>query len=88
VDQSRWKLRPDISGVYGLATRFSFNNPNLGAAALIRIIVRDGRMIEVAPVGGSPKAAAAAVDLVKKKREFSAKQNLIVLLPVKVQQAK
>jgi hypothetical protein len=79
-----WKLRPDISGVYDLVTGFSFNNPNVDAAALIRIIVKDGRIIEVAPVDGSPKAAAAAVDLVKKKWEFSPKQSLIVLLPVKV----
>ena len=83
-----WKLRPDISGVYDLATGFSFNNPNADAEALIRIVVKDGRMIEIAPAGGSPKAADAAVDFVKKKWEFSPKQNLIVLLPVKVQQAK
>lgn len=83
-----WKLRPDISGVYDVATRFSFNNPGINAAALIRIIVKNGHIIEVTPVGGSPKIAAAAVDLVKKKWEFSPNQNLIVLLPVEVQQAK
>lgn len=86
--KANWKLRRDISGVYDLATKFYFNNPVIDAEALIRIIVKDGRMIEVAPVGGSPKAAAAAVDLVKNKWEFSPNQNLIVLLPIKVQHAK
>jgi hypothetical protein len=45
---------------------------------LFRIIVKDGRMIEVAPVTGSPKVAATGVDFVKKKWEFSPDQNLIV----------
>ena len=86
--KTRWKLRPDISGVYDLNTKFSFHPPKINASAVIRIVVKNGRMIEVAPVAGTPKVAAAAADFVKKKWEFAANQNLIVLLPVEVQQAK
>jgi hypothetical protein len=86
--KAHWKLRSDIRGVYDTTTEFSFSNPEINAAAFIRIIVKDGRIIEVTPVGGSPSAGAAAADLVKKKWEFSASANLIVLLPVEIQQAK
>jgi hypothetical protein len=87
--KAHWKLRPDISGVYDVSLMFRSENPYLkNAAAVIRIIVKNGRIIEVTPVSGSAKAAAAAVDLVKKKWEFSASANLIVLLPVEIQQAK
>jgi hypothetical protein len=86
--KARRKLRPGISGVYDLTTEFSFHPPKVNAVALIRIIVKNGRMIEAAPVAGTPKVAAAAADFVKKKWEFAANQNLIVLLPVSVQQAK
>jgi hypothetical protein len=86
--KAHWKLRPDISGVYDMTSKFSFSNPEVNAAAFIRIIVKDGRIFEVTPVGGSPAVGAAAADLVKKKWEFSASANLIVLLPVEIQKAK
>jgi hypothetical protein len=86
--KAHWKLRPDISGVYDVTTEFSFSSPDINAAAFIRIIVKDGHIIEVTPVGRSPAVGAAAADLIKKKWEFSASANLIVLLPVEIQQPK
>lgn len=84
-----WKLRPDISGVYDVSFTFLSKNPYLKTAVgLIRIVVENGRIIEVTPVSGSGKAAAAAADLVKNKWRFSENTNLIVVLPVELQRAK
>jgi hypothetical protein len=66
--KAHWKLRPDVSGVYDTTTKFSFSNPEINAAAFIRIIVKDGRIIEVTPVGGSPAVGAAAADPVEDER--------------------
>ena len=81
-----WRFGPAISGVYDV---FISENTKLDpAAAHIRIIVKEGRVIEATAVGASPAEAAAAVDLVKKKWQFTANTNLIAVLPFTVQKAR
>ena len=63
-------------------------NPNHEPAAVVRIIVKNGHIVEVTPVSGPQKATAAAIEFVKRNWKFAPGQNGIFALPVVIKQAK
>ena len=66
----------------------NLKNPNREPAAVIRIIVKNGHIVEVTPVSGSQRATAASVEFVKKNWKFAPGQTGIFTLPVIIKQAK
>jgi hypothetical protein len=63
-------------------------NPNHEPAAVVRIIVRNGHIVEVTPVSGSQRATATAIEFVKKNWKFAPGQNGVFTLPVVIKQEK
>jgi len=85
--KERWKFRAGINKSYTLP--IYFHNPSgkpEKPAAVVRIVVKNGAIVEVARVSGSPKDAAAAAELVKTSWEFSPDQSGTFTLPVVLQQ--
>ncbi|MBV9874568.1 MAG: hypothetical protein JO025_07550 [Verrucomicrobia bacterium] len=63
-------------------------NPNHEPAAVVRVIVKNGHIVEVTPVRGSQRATAAAAEFVKRNWKFAPGQNGIFTLPVVIKQEK
>jgi hypothetical protein len=85
--KENWKFRAGLTKSYTLP--IYFHNPSgnpVKPAVVVRIVVKKGAIVEITPVTGSPKAAAAAVDFIKKNWEFSPDQSGTFTLPVVLQQ--
>ncbi|MBV8215262.1 MAG: energy transducer TonB [Verrucomicrobia bacterium] len=84
--KEKWKFKADLTKNYTLP--IFFRNPSgkpIKPKAVVRIVVKNGVIVEITPVSGSPKATAAAIDFVKKNWEFSPEQSGTFTLPIVVE---